>query len=61
MGDLFSLPAAQINRTITGTKALAEGETENPAAIAFWLPGQALVRAGTLEDSLAAFLRGLPA
>ena len=35
MGDLFGLPAAQINRTITGTKALAEGETENPAAIAF--------------------------
>lgn len=35
MGDLFGLPAAQINRTITGTKALAEGETENPAAVVF--------------------------
>lgn len=35
MGDLFGLPAAQINRTITGTQALAEGETENPAAIVF--------------------------
>lgn len=35
VGDLFGLPSAQINRTITGTKALAEGRTENPAAIAF--------------------------
>ncbi|MDD5176258.1 MAG: hypothetical protein PHQ05_07555 [Sterolibacterium sp.] len=35
VGDLFGLPSAQINRTITGTKALAEGKTENPAAIAF--------------------------
>lgn len=35
IGDLFGLPSAQINRTITGIKALAEGETENPAAIAF--------------------------
>ncbi|HQR23047.1 MAG TPA: hypothetical protein PKV98_19435, partial [Burkholderiaceae bacterium] len=40
MGDLFGLPAAQINRTITGTKALAEGETENPAAIAFGFQGK---------------------
>lgn len=32
-GDLMGLPAAQINRTITGTKALLEGETQNPAAI----------------------------
>lgn len=32
-GDLFGLPSAQINRTITGAKALAEGETENPAAL----------------------------
>lgn len=31
-GDLLGLPAAQINRTITGTNALVEGETENPAA-----------------------------
>jgi len=35
VGDLFGLPAAQANRTITGTKALIEGETENPAAIVF--------------------------
>lgn len=35
VGDLFGLPSAQINRTITGTKALAEGKTENPAAVAF--------------------------
>jgi hypothetical protein len=35
VGDLFGLPAAQANRTITGTKALIDGETENPAAIVF--------------------------
>lgn len=35
LGDFTGLPAAQINRTVTGTKALAEGKTENPAAIAF--------------------------
>ena len=35
IGDLFGLPSAQLNRTITGIKAMAEGETENPAAIAF--------------------------
>jgi len=35
VGDLFGLPSAQINRTITGAKSLAEGKTENPAAIAF--------------------------
>ena len=35
IGALTGLPAAQINRTITGTQALAEGKTENPAAIAF--------------------------
>ena len=35
VGDLFGLPSAQINRTITGIKALAEGKTDNPAAIAF--------------------------
>jgi hypothetical protein len=34
-GDLLGLPSAQINRTITGTKALAEGKTHNPAAVAF--------------------------
>lgn len=33
-GDLFGLPSAQINRTVTGAKALAEGETQNPAALA---------------------------
>lgn len=35
VGDLFGLPSAQINRTVTGTKALAEGKTNNPAAVAF--------------------------
>jgi hypothetical protein len=35
IGDFTGLPAAQINRTMTGTKALAEGKTENPAAVAF--------------------------
>lgn len=35
VGDLFGLPSAQINRTVTGTKALAEGKTSNPAAVAF--------------------------
>lgn len=35
IGDLFGLPAAQINRTITGAKALKEGETDNPAAVVF--------------------------
>lgn len=35
VGDMFGLPSAQINRTITGTKALAEGKTDNPAAVAF--------------------------
>ena len=34
-GDLFGLPAAQANRTITGAQAIAEGKTANPAAIAF--------------------------
>lgn len=32
-GDIFGLPSAQINRTITGTKALIEDKTDNPAAI----------------------------
>jgi hypothetical protein len=32
-GSLFGLPSAQVNRTITGTQALAEGETSNPAAV----------------------------
>ena len=34
-GDFFGLPAAQINRTITGVEALQEGETKNPAAVVF--------------------------
>ena len=29
-----------VNRTISGTKALADGETENPAAIAFGFQGK---------------------
>lgn len=32
-GIVFKLPAAQINRTLSGTDALIEGETSNPAAI----------------------------
>jgi hypothetical protein len=35
IGDFTGLPAAQINRTMKGAKALAEGKTENPAAVAF--------------------------
>lgn len=35
VGDLTGLPAAQINRTWTGIEALAEGETDNPAAVVF--------------------------
>lgn len=35
MGSMFGLPAAQINRTVTGIQALESGETENPAAIVF--------------------------
>jgi hypothetical protein len=35
MGDLFALPAAQVNRTITGAQALADGKTSNPAALVF--------------------------
>ncbi|UST54933.1 hypothetical protein NF681_07015 [Comamonadaceae bacterium OTU4NAUVB1] len=34
-GDLVGLPAAQINRTLTGGAALAQGDTQNPAALAF--------------------------
>ena len=33
-GDVFALPSAQINRTITGFNALKEGKTHNPAALA---------------------------
>ena len=33
IGDFTGLPSAQINRTITGANALAEGETSNPAAV----------------------------
>lgn len=34
-GDLLRLPSAQINRSITGAKALAQGKTVNPAALVF--------------------------
>lgn len=34
-GELLRLPSAQINRSITGGKALAEGKTKNPAALLF--------------------------
>ena len=32
-GDLLRLPAAQINRSIDGAQALADGKTQNPGAI----------------------------
>jgi hypothetical protein len=32
-GDMLGLPSAQINRSITGAQALAEGKTDNPAAL----------------------------
>lgn len=34
-GSTIGLPSAQINRTWTGAKALADGETDNPAALVF--------------------------
>lgn len=34
VSDLTGLPGAQINRSITGAEALAEGKTDNPAALA---------------------------
>lgn len=34
-GELLRLPAAQINRSITGAQALANGDTENPLAVIF--------------------------
>jgi hypothetical protein len=34
-GYIFRLPAAQINRTVTGANALATGKTKNPAALVF--------------------------
>jgi hypothetical protein len=35
IGDFTGLPAAQVNRTITGSQALSEGRTQNPAAVVF--------------------------
>jgi hypothetical protein len=35
IGDFTGLPAAQVNRTITGIQALSEGKTRNPAAVVF--------------------------
>jgi len=35
LGGVLGLPAAQINRTITGVQAINEGKTTNPAAVAF--------------------------
>ena len=34
-GDLTGVPSVQINRSITGIKAIADGKTENPFAVAF--------------------------
>jgi len=34
-GDALGLPSAQINRTISGVEALAEGRTDNPLVIGF--------------------------
>lgn len=35
VGDLFGLPSAQVNRTITGADAMNDSKTENPAALMF--------------------------
>lgn len=35
LGDFTGIPAVQVNRTITGTKALVEGKTDNPMALGF--------------------------
>jgi hypothetical protein len=35
LGDLTGIPAVQINRTVTGTEALSQGKTDNPAAVVF--------------------------
>jgi hypothetical protein len=35
IGGLTGLPAAQINRSITGINAYLDGETDNPAAVLF--------------------------
>jgi hypothetical protein len=35
LGDLTSLPSAQVNRTISGAEALNDGKTENPMALVF--------------------------
>lgn len=34
-GEVLRLPAAQVNRTLDGAQALADGKTENPAALVF--------------------------
>ena len=34
-GDVFGIPSAQINRSVTGLDAIVEGKTINPAALAF--------------------------
>lgn len=35
LGDVSGIPAVQINRSVTGAKALHEGKTSNPAALVF--------------------------
>ena len=35
IGDVAGLPAAQVNRTVTGAEALKTGKTKNPAALVF--------------------------
>ncbi len=35
LGDLSGIPAVQVNRTLTGAKAIADGKTNNPLAIGF--------------------------
>ncbi|MDR3005196.1 MAG: hypothetical protein LBV14_13295 [Acidovorax sp.] len=35
LGDLTGLPSVQINRTVDGAEAMADGKTDNPAALAF--------------------------
>jgi hypothetical protein len=38
-GSISGAPAAQINRTIKGTKAYIEGDTDNPTAVFFGYQG----------------------
>ena len=39
MGSTTAIPSAQINRSIKGTKAYIEGDTDNPTAVLFGYQG----------------------